>query len=183
MIINSDEVTYPWYCIVKSNEPIQQGDFVLKCQIVQPKVEALKKGQNIKSIIKRYDVIIMSQSCDIIAEKINLVLVCPFYSLTQLGNIYPTYKDPETKENLKKGFILGMHLLNECTINNDTDYLVVDFKSVHSTPLPFLKQIVSSRGSRIRLLPPYREHLSQSFARFIMRVGLPLDIPSFVKKT
>jgi hypothetical protein len=31
----------------------------------------------------------------------------------------------------------------------------------------------------LRLLPPYRKHLSQSFARFIMRVGLPIDIPSF----
>jgi hypothetical protein len=29
------------------------------------------------------------------------------------------------------------------------------------------------------LLPPYREHLSQAFARFFMRVGLPVDIPPF----
>ena len=25
--------------------------------------------------------------------------------------------------------------------------------------------------------PPYREHLAQAFARFFMRVGLPIDIP------
>ena len=31
---------------------------------------------------------------------------------------------------------------------------------------------------RKRLLPPYREHLSQSFARYFMRVGLPTDIPA-----
>ncbi len=30
---------------------------------------------------------------------------------------------------------------------------------------------------RLRLLPPYREHLSQSFARQFMRVGLPIDLP------
>ena len=35
---------------------------------------------------------------------------------------------------------------------------------------------------RLRLLPPYREHLSQSFARFFMRVGLPIDTPSFTAK-
>jgi hypothetical protein len=34
-------------------------------------------------------------------------------------------------------------------------------------------------GRRLRLLPPYREHLSQAFARFFMRVGLPVDIPPF----
>jgi hypothetical protein len=37
-------------------------------------------------------------------------------------------------------------------------------------------------ATRLRLLPPYREHLSQSFARFFMRVGLPVDIPSFTSK-
>ncbi|MHB8278675.1 MAG: hypothetical protein ACYDIA_13615 [Candidatus Humimicrobiaceae bacterium] len=179
MSTGSDEINYPWYSKVKSNNPLQQGDFVLKCQIFQPTVEAFSKGQNIKAIVKEYDVIIMSQSCDLIAEKINLVLVCPFHSLTQLGNIYPNYRDSEMKNNLRKGFVSGMHLLNECTINGNADYLVVDFKSVYAVPLPFLKQIVSIRDSRIRLLPPYREHLSQSFARFFMRVGLPSDIPSF----
>jgi hypothetical protein len=37
-------------------------------------------------------------------------------------------------------------------------------------------------AKRLRLLPPYREHLSQSFARFFMRVGLPIDIPPFTGK-
>ena len=26
---------------------------------------------------------------------------------------------------------------------------------------------------------PYREHLAQAFARYFMRVGLPVDIPAF----
>ncbi len=29
---------------------------------------------------------------------------------------------------------------------------------------------------RLRLLPPYREHLSQAFARFFMRVVLPVEV-------
>jgi len=32
-----------------------------------------------------------------------------------------------------------------------------------------------------RRLPPYREHLSQAFARYFMRVGLPQDITPFKK--
>ena len=28
-------------------------------------------------------------------------------------------------------------------------------------------------------MPPHREHLSQAFARFFMRVGLPIDIAPF----
>jgi hypothetical protein len=34
-------------------------------------------------------------------------------------------------------------------------------------------------GKRLRLLPPYREHLSQAFARFFMRIGLPVHIDLF----
>ena len=32
---------------------------------------------------------------------------------------------------------------------------------------------------RWRLMSPYLEHLSQAFARFFMRVGLPSSIPEF----
>lgn len=176
---SSTGITYPWYSQVESSEPLQQGDFVLQCQIIQPSVKAHETGQNIGAIVKEYDVIVMSQSCDLISDKVDLVLVCPFYSLAELGNIYSEYKKANRKEKLRHGHVFGMHLLNECSINGHNDFLVVDFKSVYAVPLSFLKQIVSSRANRKRLLPPYREHLSQAFARFFMRVGLPVDIPAF----
>jgi len=50
---------------------------------------------------------------------------------------------------------------------------------VFDCPVPrsFLDSLLKQRGhSRFRLLPPYREHLSQAFARFFMRVGLPIPI-------
>jgi hypothetical protein len=53
---------------------------------------------------------------------------------------------------------------------------------VYSVPRGFLESLLNQRmQSRLRLLPPYREHLSQAFARFFMRVGLPVPIalPSF----
>ncbi len=176
---SSAGITYPWYAQVDNAEPLQQGDFVLNCQIIQPSVEVQQADQNIRAVVKEYDVIVMSQSCDLVADKINLALVCPFYSLTKLGNIYSEYKSAGKKEKLRQGNIFGMHLLNECNVNGANDFLVVDFKSVYAVPLPFLKQIISARSNRKRLLPPYREHLSQAFARFFMRVGLPVDIPAF----
>ncbi len=180
MNASSVELSYPWYSQVGSSEPLQQGDFILKCQIFQPVAEAYKNGQNIEAIAKEYDVIVMSQSCDLIYDKIDLVLVSPFYSLKKLGNIQSNYKNSEMKERLRKGQIIGMHLLDKCNISSDADYLVIDFKSTFAVPLFFVKQIISGVENRKRLLPPYREHLSQAFARFFMRVGLPIDIPSFI---
>ena len=56
---------------------------------------------------------------------------------------------------------------------------LVDFRRTWSLPIGFLGQ----RADRphLRLITPYREHLSQAFARFFMRVGLPSDIPPFRK--
>src|SRR4051812_10031136 len=49
--------------------------------------------------------------------------------------------------------------------------------SVHTVPRAFLDTLIADRAAkRLRLLPPYREYLSQPFARFFMRVGLPTPI-------
>lgn len=79
---------------------------------------------NIK--IEYHNIIIMSQSCDLVNNKIKNVVVCPIYSLNELG-----------------------------------------------------EKFKSNKKDRLRLLLPYREHLAQSFARFFMRIGLPIDIPEF----
>jgi len=54
---------------------------------------------------------------------------------------------------------------------------LVDFHEIFTVPRAFLESLIKQRGKiRFRLLPPYREHLSQAFARFFMRVGLPIPI-------
>jgi hypothetical protein len=53
---------------------------------------------------------------------------------------------------------------------------IVDFGRVFSLPMEYVQRHAENQGSRLRLRPPYREHLSQAFARFFMRVGLPQNI-------
>jgi len=108
------------------------------------------------------------------------VLVCPVWPLSEFENRSNFFKSKNGKEALRRGNVPGYHLLNKCEINGfETEYLVVDFRSVYSVPFEFLMNLAEERGERLRLLPPYREHLSQAFARFFMRVGLPVDIPPF----
>lgn len=166
---------YPWYHIADVNEGLLQGDFVHECPIVVPPPIISSKVQEVD--IKNYDVVIMSQSCDLEQGKISLILVCPYYSLaeTRFSN------NNKDKEKLRKGSFFGYHLLKKCELEGfETDFLVVDFRNVYSVDFDFLVSLVRSKGRRLRLLPPYREHLSQAFARFFMRVGLPVDIPVFV---
>ena len=54
---------------------------------------------------------------------------------------------------------------------------IVDFHEIYTLPHIFLESLLQVRNeSRLRLRPPYREHLSQAFARYFMRVGLPTGI-------
>lgn len=60
----SSKIAYPWYTNINVAEPLEQGDFVLNCQIIQPVFKAEKENQTIDAEFMEYDVIVMSQSCD-----------------------------------------------------------------------------------------------------------------------
>ena len=168
---------YPWFEVVDGDENLLQGDFIKECPIVIP---PSKISNEVEVRIVNYDVIIMSQSCDIVQRKLDLVLVCPIWPLSEFEKENPYYKTREGKEALRRGYLPGYHLLNKYEIDRfKMDYLVVDFRNIYSVPFDFIINLAKKRGKRLRLLPPYREHLSQAFARFFMRVGLPVDIPPF----
>jgi hypothetical protein len=54
---------------------------------------------------------------------------------------------------------------------------VQKLNEVFTVPREFLESVLAARAAaRPRLLSPYREHLSQAFARYFMRVGLPVPV-------
>ena len=169
---------YPWYEIVEGRE-LYQGDILTSCPLILPP-PAIEAGIKVDVDVIEYDVIVMSQSCDLIQNKLELVLVCPIWGLSEFEEKNPSYKDSKMKESLRRGSLPGYHLLNKCELDGfEKEYSVIDFRSVFSVSFNFLETLAEQRGKRLRLLPPYREHLSQAFARFFMRVGLPVDIPPF----
>lgn len=173
---------FQWYAVMEADEQLLQGDFVESCPVVIPSSQQLTgTDAHIDADVREYNTVVMSQSCDLEQQKLDLVLVCPVWPLTEFENANESYKSGKAKEQLRRGNSAGYHLLNKCDVAGFTrDYLVVDFRNVYGVPFNFLLDLAKDRGKRLRLLPPYREHLSQAFARFFMRVGLPVDIPSFI---
>jgi len=170
---------YPWYEIAKGEDDLLQGDFVDECPIVIPPMDVLEKVE-VAVDINKYNVVVISQSCDIAQKKLDLVLVCPVWPLEDVGKKEDYYNGRAGKEALRRGHIPSYHLLNKCELEGfRKDYQVVDFRNVFGVPIDLLQNLARSKEKRLRLLPPYREHLSQSFARFFMRVGLPAEIPAF----
>ena len=71
-------------------------------------------------------------------------------------------------------------MLNRCGLpGHERDFLLVDFTSAFTVDTNLVRELATTQGARLRLNPPSREHLAQAFARFFMRVGLPVDIPPF----
>ena len=71
---------FEWYEIISNSNNLSQGDFINDCPIIKPpKVIDLHAENDIQ--IDLINSIIMSQSCDLENNKIEIVLVCPYFPL------------------------------------------------------------------------------------------------------
>lgn len=168
---------YPWYVSITGNE-LRQGDILFDCPVIVPTFQSTAPAvASLDADILTYDVIVLSQSCDLEQDKLELVLVCPHWPLSVFAAKQEYFKSTKGKTDLQRGNVPGYHLLNRATETALLPELrVVDFRNVFSLPPGFLKSHCVQSGPRLRLLPPYREHLAQAFARFFMRVGLPIPV-------
>ena len=180
--MNQKEKNFPWYEVVSGIE-IGQGDFFNNFPIL---IQPLDMGTTFEEIenqeiipsVDFYNVIVMTQSCDFQKMLDNdLVTLCP---TSNFRDLYGTEqaKGKSRWKPLIEGRIVGTHLLNKCEIlQHEFDYQVVDLTRLFSVPLGYVKKFANNVGKRIRLMPPYCEHLAQAFAKRCMRVGLPIDLP------
>ncbi|MFZ5821930.1 MAG: hypothetical protein ACOYYJ_18730 [Chloroflexota bacterium] len=168
-------IEYPWYEIVEG-DVLEQGDVLLACPIIVPIVGYPLEG-NTQGDVQIYDVIIMTQSCDLENEKVQDIIVCPHWDLRTAGETDSVLAKKSTWQSIIKGHQYRYAMLSAWRNEEfSIDVRIVDFGRIFSLPRDFVRQLATERGKRLRLCPPYREHLSQSFARFFMRVGLPQDI-------
>lgn len=169
---------YPWYADVR-DDSLEQGDIFEMCPVFLPSEESLDGGPIGLDLIHR-DVIVVSQTCDLVKgrEKLTEVLLCAIWGLSELTEEF--LATPKGREEARRGNIPAVHLIAASTLQGmERELQVVDFRRLHSLPVAFLRKRTVDEGKRLRLLPPYREHLSQAFARYFMRVGLPVDIAPF----
>jgi len=187
----------PWYESVDADTAITQGDLIFNCPVLSWTDENLDlQGADETEVLKgsaiavSADVVVMTQACDLEHQKVSNVILCPQISIDEYYVFWKSDMEARGNNPTKKawashcddicdGFIWNLSMLNKEVNDGETriDIRIVNFHEVFSVPRSFLESLVSQRGQeRFRLLPPYREHLSQAFARFFMRVGLPASI-------
>jgi hypothetical protein len=164
---------FAWYQ-VGSWTTLEQGDLLPDCPALIPSADlsallsGIAEGGEIEAgtEIQFADQIILSQSCDLANDKIGQVLLCAYHPASSYS------KDNRTK--IRKEQRPALHMIEASELpGHEFSQQVIDFRTIYTLPKEFVVAFARTKGSRVRLLPPYREHLSQAFARYFMRVGLP----------
>ena len=185
-----------WYTVVDAREALTQGDLIFDCPLIAWKTGAIElQGRDQQATLRAAshaiaaDVVVMTQACDLAHSKVPNITLCAHWSLTQYraaweSELRAQNQNPTPKawrrhcEDIRDGYVWNLAMLNARDADPlKTEHRVVDFREVFTVPRSFLESFLRQRGGhRLRLLPPYREHLSQAFARFFMRVGLPTPV-------
>jgi len=184
-----------WYEKAEPEIELTQGDIILECPITgwkdsfvelkEKKEDALRASMD----IFQDDVIVMTQACDLENNKVRNVALCPHKSLSEYRNAWKetlmSLNQSPTDRAWKKhcrdicdGCHFNLTMLDSGEIEGiKTEHRIVDFSEIYTLPKEFLEKLIIRRNHpRLRLRPPYREYLSQAFARFFMRVGLPSSV-------
>jgi hypothetical protein len=186
-----------WYQVIEPGASLNQGDVIFDCPLLGWSTPAPRPSSSLaeQAILTRLasafreDVIVMTQACDLEHRKVENVVVCPHVTLSVFQGIWQEWMTARGQnasakawkracEDIANGYVWNQAFLNRFEHSElATDIRVVDFHDIFTLPRTFLESLLIERQlPRLRLLPPYREHLSQAFARFFMRVGLPQPV-------
>lgn len=168
---------YPWYDVVEGLS-LEQGDILEDFPVLVPQRELGDTVEEyIPSVEEHYNLVVMTQTSDIINDKVRHILLCPVWTEAEIEGIDPSFFGSGIRNKLLKYQVVGFHPINKCQIPSfERPWRIVQFQRVFEVDIERVMEHVRIKEKHIRLLPPFREHLSQHFARFFMRVGLPSEI-------
>ena len=161
-------------------DDLRQGDILADCAIAIIPDQFSVETQEDELLVETRRLIVVTQSCDLANSKAPYVALCPVQKLDEMETADIKFAAKGRWEEVRKGKVEGLYMLPsplDPSVNRDA--LVADFRMIVSLPIGYLSRHSASIRNRPRLMSPYVEHFSQSFARFFMRVGLPSQIPQF----
>ena len=160
------------YLAVPSTEPLGQGDIIDECPLFRLPVPAA--GVNLAAEPLRWNtrVVVLTQACDLAQTKSTKILVAmlqPAQRLVDQGVLKPT----TIRDQVRRGQVYGWYFLPAASPSIDVPESIIDLREVHTIHCAVLEQLIASGKRVCRLIPPFREHLTQHFAVTYMRIGLP----------
>jgi hypothetical protein len=170
-----------WFEVYHGSQ-LMQGDVLFACEVMH--WQAIPDGQTdeVHYDAVATDVIVLTQSCDLEHEgKTEFVLLAEVVNYDALVASDPNskYAAKSFRVNCARGRIPQLALLPPFDGPPEITWSLVDFSHLYTMPKAFVEGHAASAGQRLRMRSPYREHLSQAFGYYFMRVGLPRGIAEF----
>jgi hypothetical protein len=125
---------FPWYAIV-TGDKLQQGDLISGCQVALPTKDLIGASENDEIPVKTlvYDVVVLTQSCDLALGKTDYVIVCPHFDLAQAKKDDAALQ--RSMEMIRKRQMPRYALLSrETSLSVPIGVRLVDFGLVFSVP-------------------------------------------------
>lgn len=162
------ELSQEWY--ETGQAPPEQGDLLLNFPLAAITYEDGDVG------LGRYsqNVIIVTQSCDFQKSSQTEVLLASVFGFDEIQAASEAFRSTRYRDALQQGSVHSEFALPPVP-SGSGKFQVVSFRKLHVLPKDYL---LDNMGQDVlRLRSPYKEYFAQAYARFMMRVGLPLPLP------
>src|SRR5205823_3837166 len=119
-------------------DDLAQGDLLPGCQVPHFGDDFGKTGVAEVVPVIRANLIVVTQSCDLVNRKVPQVALCPIASLFSIEQTTPHIWKKEEWEKVRMGRREGLYMLASPEHpENNRESFIVDFKQIYSLPLPF----------------------------------------------
>jgi len=159
-----------WY---RETPKLAQGSIVRGVRVFEESADSTPEQLDVA--VRRIDAIVLTQSCDIAKPAQARLLVAELQTYVSVaGREGDVYRSSKYKKELSEGLTISEFLLPPEPGYVD-EWTLVNFRELYTVDRDHLTVGESFDG----LESPYREHLAQAYARFMMRVGLPTGLDEF----
>lgn len=136
------------------------------------------------------NVIVLTQSCEFQKASLKHVHIAPVLTFSELvelsqGQFTDDFTEEDLFNQLRSNQRHSRFLLNKCGFSSFRkfygEFLVVCFDLAVVVSPQYINDYMTERAKRYYLCvnPPYRESLAQSYGRYFMRVGNPIDYDKY----
>jgi hypothetical protein len=159
-----------WFTIVQSTDELLQGDLLsgCPCPAVVGSNNKIEEGAKVDVEYEVYSVAVLTQSCDLVQGRGTDVIVAVAYPFEKLG------RGATFMESVRKLRVTALYLLDPVDeVGIKQPSFIVDFRKTFRLPMGAVRDLALSMDRRLRMVPPFRESLSQHYGLYFSRVGLP----------
>ncbi|HZV05689.1 MAG TPA: hypothetical protein VE999_11455 [Gemmataceae bacterium] len=159
------------YRLPPLNDPLDQGDIIDACPILELTEYDLDGKRPLASTYALHRILVLTQTCDLANSKTSVVVVGVILDAQSLVE-QQMLKAADIRGPIRAGRVYGWYFLPKNT-EFGLPEMIVDLRQLQTVRLDLLTALCQRGQRKARVQPLFREHLAKHFADTYSRIGLP----------